>query len=298
ASIIQLMNAVEKYAPSMFISIPVSAESIDKSLCIAASNISCSIEIPLKGSFHENSENKNAPIYLFDKKLYSKKANLLNDFSLVFGFDMDYALVAGDNIKAFRNRLDFALSLYPNHIDFAQVIGNENAKTKSTGTFSSQDIKIARDLAYACQTFYSAGRAVPWFLAVLKPLKMYPSRFLSDFAEWQLLDNCGYESKFDIENTRHVDIEKMQLVFLQQKYEEKHHEHLFAVVKDIVRLNGAFSRVVAGDCEECIVDLSYNPDDLLGPESMEISHFADTACMESCKVKIFAAEEGPDYKII
>lgn len=314
-SLLALMNAFASKAPDVFYTIPIQATVIDNAIVTAAQKLYCTLDIPLTGTVKGDA-------LLFDKKLYSSKATMLNNAGLVFGFDMEWGKQTGDSYKAFRDRLDFAVSLYPNHIDFVQLeakllgddsnVSNENeiAKknttisssnstliVKPTGIYSSKDLEFSRDCAFACEVFYSAGRAVPWFNSVIKPLKIAPSAFFADFAEWQQCSSCSFESGFNPEATKHSDIEKMQLVFLQQKYEEKHREQLWSAVQDLVKLNGAFSRV-ASDGEESVVETSYNPDDLLSPQSYDIASFCDNACLEECKVKVFAGEDSPDYKIL
>ena len=231
--------------------------------------------------------------------MYSRRAALLNNSSLVFGVHLFYADTDSDSLKAFCDRLDFTANLYPNHIAFEQTESSENEThpTHVTALFSAADIRRARDIAFACRTFYSAGRAVPWFLAVLKPLKIQASRFFADFAEWQRLGSCDFRSGFTPEDAPHSEIEKMQLSFLKIKYDEKRLSHLFAVVRNIVRLNGAFARL-SGEGEECVIETDFNPDDLLSPESSDIAAFANNVCMEKCAVKIFAGDDGPDYKIL
>ena len=289
--VLKIINLIAQYAPNLFVSILADASVIDREVAAAATQIFCSFDIPLEV------QSKGGKI-LFDKKFYSAKARLLNDFGLVFGFQLTYAQVAGDSLKLFLDRLDFAVQQYPNHIDFAQTMNSEEEKTaKVTGFFSAQDIRYARDLAFSCRTFYSSGRAVPWFLSVLKPLRIYASRFLADFAEWQRCNNCDYRSGFVPEAVPHKEIEKMQMLFLEQKYEEKGQHSLIMLVKDIVALNGAMSRV-AGEGEESTIVTSYNPDDLLSEEAFDLAAFCENVCMEECKVRIFADEEGPSYEVV
>lgn len=286
--ILKIINLLAQKAPDLFVSILVDASVIDRDVVSAATQVFISFDIPLV------CEVKGGKL-LFDKKFYANKARLLNDFGLVFGFQLTYAQTDGDSLKAFMERLDFAVNQYPNHVEFPQIENNENT-AKVTNTYSAQDIRYSRDLSFACRTFYSSGRAVPWFLAVLKPLRIYPSRFFADFAEWQRCNNCDFKSGFNPEAEKHQSIEKMQLLFLNEKYEEKNCRGLEVLVHDIVTINGAMSRL-AGENEESIVETSYNPDDLLGPESMDLQGFAENVCMEACRVKIFAGEEGPDYII-
>ncbi len=286
--LLKIINTLAQRAPDLFVSVLVDASIIDREVAAAATQIFISFDIPLV------CESKGGKI-LFDKKFYANKAALLNDFGLVFGFQLTYAAVEGDSLKAFMERLDFAVNQYPNHIDFPQIENNELG-TKVTGTFSAQDIRYSRDLSFACKTFYSSGRAVPWFLSVLKPLRIYPSRFFADFAEWQRCNNCDFKSGFNPEAEKHESLEKMQLLFLNEKYEEKKCSNLFVLITDIVKINGAMSRL-AGENETSVIETSYNPDDLLGPESLDLIAFFENVCMESCKVKIFSTDEGPDYLI-
>lgn len=321
-SLKNFLSKAKKYIPEVFISIPVEAEVIDCEIVALCKDLFCSLDIFFRadkiakkidekksekfadeknskkfGAMKFDSKKNFSPkgTAFFDKKLFSKKAALLNDADLVFGFLADFAISPRDSIKFFRERLDFAMTLYPNHIEFPQIYSDEREE-KCTATFSSQDISYAQRLAFATEIFYSYGRAVPWFNSVLKPLKISPSNFFSDFAEWQICNNCGFKSREKVAALSHKEIEKMQLLFLEEKYDEKNLRHVFPAVRDAVLLNGAFSRL-AGEGEECSLELSFNPDDLLSPAAMDLPAFCENICMEKCRVKIFAGDEGPDYKI-
>ena len=286
--LLHFLQEFSRRCPDVFLTLPVAASVLDMDVCQACSNLYCSLEIPLTGL------NKGTS-YLFDKKFYSRRAQMLNTLGLVFGFDMDFALLPGDSVKLFRERIDFALSLYPNHIDFSELEdGTRQKEARATATFSTQDIQKSRETAYAISTFYSYGRAVTWFLAVLAPLKMTPSKFFQDFAEWQKINNCSLESSWKAGEASHLEIEKMQLTFLQFKYEEKGKSELFELVSNIVRLNGALARCY-GEGEESLVSLNYNPDELLGGAAMDIPSFFDNSFIENSRVKVFMGEEGPEY---
>ena len=291
--LLHFLQVFREKAGDVFLTLPVGAEVLDMDVCKACSELYCTLEIPLTGVSKGNS-------YLFDKKFYSRRAQMLNTLGLVFGFDMDFACVPGDSVKSFRDRLDFALSLYPNHIDFPQIDSQNEANSsikmpKPTATFSTQDIKMTKETAFAASTFYSYGRAVTWFLAVLAPLKMSPSKFFQDFAEWQNHNNCSLSSGWKPEQAKHTEIEKMQLAFLKFKYEEKNKPQLFEVVSNVVRLNGAFSRCF-GEGEESRLDLSYNPDELLSGAAMDIQGFFDNSFMENSTVKVFMGKGDVDWR--
>jgi hypothetical protein len=290
--LLSFLKLFEKKAPEVFLTLPVSAEVLDMDVCRACTALYCTLEIPLHGQAKGNS-------YLFDKKFYSRRARMLNTLGLVFGFDLDFALEAGDGIKLFLERLDFALSLYPNHIDFVQL-EKECAEAKAlqphpSSTFSTQDIKRAFHTAVATSIFYSYGRAVTWFLSVLHPLKINASKFFEDFWEWSEINHYALEKNYSSLKANHKEIEKMQLAFLKFKYEEKNKGQLFEAVSSIVRLNGALSRCF-GENEESIVEMSYNPDEILSGAAMNIQSFFDNSFMEYSTVKVFMGKDGPEYK--
>lgn len=293
--LLHFLKIVERDALNLFLSIKIDCSIIDAELCKEFENVNCSIEIPFVPSKKDSGNNNSL---VFDKKSYAKKCTLLNNFGLVFGVELFYANDIGDTLKLFKDRVDFACSQYPNHIDFPQTessIDENNAHI--SGVFSGNDIRYARDIAFACRSFYSAGRAVTWFNSVLRPLKIQAASFFADFAEWQRVNNCDYKSGFVPENVKHEDIEKMQLLFLSMKYDEKKETSIFSVVKNIVIINGALSRLVS-DGTECIVETQYNPDDLFGPESFDLESFANDVCMENCSVKLYINNGDVDYKIL
>lgn len=279
--LIRLFTAIAKTDADIFLSITVHLDCIDHELLRAASRTDYSLDIPLS--------------HTVSKKKAESVSQKLNQAEAVFGFDMDFAQ-AGDSFKLFKDRLDFALSLYPNHITFLPL--EADTPIKPTGTFSSKEIAYAKRIAFACKTFYTCGRAVPWFSAVLRPLKIAPHAFFADFSEWEQCNNCAQETGFSPEKISHTELEKMQLIFLRCKYEEKHREELFSAARDLIRIHGAFSRIAANEEDDCTIELSYLPDDILSPQVFHLQRFADTVTMQPVRVHIFRGSEYPEYKII
>lgn len=290
--LLSFMESAEANAPDVFFTIKIEPSCLDRETISLAKNLNCSLEIPFSGISKNEGGKK---VFLFDKKFFASKAKLLNDAELVFGFTMNYGLTEGDTFKAFRDRLDFAMNLYPNHIDFPQL--EDNPFPKATGVFSSKDLDFARGMAFACESFYSAGRAVPWFNTIIKALKVSPSQFFADFDEWEQCNNCSMDTGFSPSQAAHEEIEKMQLVFLKEKFSEKHKEHFLPAVTDMVKLNGAFSRL-ASDGTESTVETNYNPDDIFSPYALDLASFCENVTMESCTVKIFDDHGNLDYKIL
>ena len=233
---VKLIKLIEKQVPEVHFTFYISPAIIDKEIVENLSSIACTLQIDFLSE------------YLGEKrKFFSKKIRLLNDYGLVFGFNIDSANFP--TIKSFKNALDEAINYYPNHI----YINNE--KLKPSEKLSTQDIKKIQELSFATEVFYSVGRAVPWFLAAIQPLRLRPSQFFQDFSEWQRCNNCSKESNFLPEKVSHQEIEKMQLLFLKLKCEEKHLHSIFFPLKELVCLHGAFSRCVFEE-EESTLELS------------------------------------------
>ena len=281
-SFLRFVCRAQEEAPEIFYKFYLNPSIIDGQVCQELSQLYCALQLPL------------AAADLAEKKAFSRKIDFLNRSGLVFGFDLEFAQEEGDSARLFRDRLNFALSLYPNHIDFSCL---EQELPQPTKTFSSKDIGLAADKAYACGLFYSAGRAVPWFLSVLKPLRITPDSFFADFAEWLQCNNLGRQnsakagvkisgdSNHRINQLSHQEIEQMQLLFLQLKYQEKGLEYLLPVVQELVRFNGAFGRLV-GEDQEAELDLAFHPEDLSSPYSQDVQAFAENVCMEQCRVRL------------
>lgn len=274
--LLRFVSLAEKIAPEVLYQFEIPLSMIDRETVAAFSSIYSSLDIEfdsVEGNFSKN---------------LSKKANLLNEAGLIFGFVVNLKDIS---IKSFKSYVDFMILQYPNHINFV----TENLKP--TNVLSTQDIKTVENLCFAIECFYTFGRAVPWFLSVVNPLRIKPSVFLSDFAEWQRCNNCSLKSGFNPKSEHHLVIEKMLLSFLKFKYEEKKLFHVFPVVEDLVKLQGAFARA-CGEGEETVLDLSYSPEDLFSPYSQDILAFSEEVCMEACSVKVFNTEEGPDLKFL
>lgn len=276
SKLLRFISLAEKNAPEVLYQFEIPLSMIDRDTVAAFSSIYSSLDIEFE-SVEQN----------FSKNL-SKKANLLNEAGLIFGFVVNLKDIS---IKSFKSYVDFMILQYPNHINFV----TENLKP--TNVLSTQDIKTVENLCFAIECFYTFGRAVPWFLSVLNPLRIKSSVLLSDFAEWQRCNNCSLKSGFNPKSEHHLVIEKMLLSFLKFKYEEKKLFHAFPVAEDLIKLNGAFARA-CGEGEETILDLSYSPEDLFSPYSQDILAFSEEVCMEACSVKVFNTSDGPDFKLL
>ena len=308
---IALLNLIAKKAKGIHFNFEVRAELLDRKLVSNFGRISCSLQIGLQSANPAALSLVNRPTNL---KEFGKKIDLLNEAGIVFGLDLMYGL-PGDTFAEFCKSLDYAISLYPNNLDIFRLsvlpgtalaeqaagLGVIFAHTppyqvNSTRGFSPDDIGHAAELAQACNIFYTQGRAVSWFLSALQPLRMRPSRFFREFFD----DSCIGTTKRmaqQSETISHVEIEKKQLAFLEKKYREKHLSRLWSALRDIVRLNGAWSRALA-EGETTKFRLEYHPDDLFCPEALDLEYFISAAEQAPCSLRVFPGRNGPQYQLL
>lgn len=304
---LEILALLEREAPSIHVNFEARAELVDRELARAFSRIPCSVQIGLQSSNPKALECVDRPS---DMKAFARKISLLNDEGVIFGLDLMYGL-PHDSLSLFRASLDFALSLYPNNLEIFRLavlpgtrLFDEAASlslsfdsappyhVRATPTFGAADLEKAAALARAADVFYTQGRAVSWFLAVLHPLKLKSSQFLSDFARFLEIE-CPAVLTAREASLSHAEAERLQLAFIERKYAEKGLSWAFPAVRDLVALHGAWTRAFAEE-EASALSLSYDPEDLMGGDAMDIASFAENAYMESFEVRVVPGPEGPE----
>lgn len=220
-----ILKLIRKIAPQIHFHFEVRSEFIDRELADLFTKITCSLQIGLQSANSQVLKNVGRS---FKRDDFVKKVGYLNQSGTTFGFDLIYGL-PGETLTSFYNSLDFALELYPNHLDIfslAILPGTALARrATSSGLIYNQeppytvtctpdmtvaDFYNARTVANACDIFYTRGKAVAWFLGVLEPLHLSPSTFLNQFAKW-LHD----ELKRDVNE---VELDDITIWQLQRKF--------------------------------------------------------------------------------
>lgn len=241
-----ILRLIRKISPRIHFHFEVRSEFIDREMAEMFAQITCSLQIGLQSA---------NPLVLkqvgrsFDRGDFSRRVGLLNDSGAVFGFDLIYGL-PGDTLDSFCSSLDYALSLYPNHIDIFPLAILPGTRLAARGaeqgllwekrppytllaseSFCSADMTTAGKLARACDIFFTRGKAVAWFNAVTRAVNLKPAMLLKAFAEW--LDN-GKDPDISERDLSDKDIWAMQRSFLQQLLTAKNLKRLLPVVMDLV----------------------------------------------------------------
>lgn len=241
-----ILRMIKRIAPQIHFHFEVRSEFIDREMAELFAQITCSLQIGLQSS---------DPAVLkqvgrsFNRDDFSKRVGLLNDTGAVFGFDLIYGL-PGDTLNGFCNSLDYALSLYPNHLDIFPLAILPGTRLASRGTdqgllwqssppytllatdsFSSADLAIAGQLAKACDIFFTRGKAVAWFNAVLEVLQLKPSLFMKLFSDWLTATSGSDTSESDLSDS---DVWELQREFLKQQFLPKSLKRFLPIVLDLV----------------------------------------------------------------
>ncbi|CAH2030054.1 B12-binding domain-containing radical SAM protein [Trichlorobacter ammonificans] len=194
-----LLRLIRDRAPDVHFHFEVRHELLDREQAELFASLTCSLQIGLQSADPAVAGGVGRK---FDRKDFAAKVMLLNDSGATFGFDLIYGL-PGDRLDTFREGLDFALSLYPNHLDIfplavlpgtrvAQRAGEAGLVSlaeppytlQASATFPAADMARARAIGAACDIFYSRGKAVAWYNGVVRALKLAPVALLERFADW------------------------------------------------------------------------------------------------------------------
>jgi hypothetical protein len=241
-----ILRMIRRIAPRIHFHFEVRSEFIDREMAGLFAKITCSLQIGLQSS---DSAVLKKVGRIFSRDDFSARINLLNESGAVFGFDLMYGL-PGDTLKGFYNSLDFALSLYPNHLDIfplAVLPGtNLHLRSRALGlehlfnppytliaspTFGIDDMQKARQIASACDVFFTRGKAVAWFNSVMAVLRTKPSDFLQRFGEILVIRYGADFSESDLDDCK---VWNLQREYLMQTFSTRRLKRFEPLVLDLV----------------------------------------------------------------
>ena len=305
---IELLRLIASKTPDTFYYFEARAEFIDRELAREFTRIPCALQIGLQSANEETLKLVNRP---FDKKKFIRGLTVLNEEGVTFGLDLIYGL-PGESFGSFREGIDFAVSMLPNNLeifclsvlpgtelaDIADSLGLDYKKEPpyhviKTKLFSCEDMEKARKIAASCSYFYNSGRAVSWFNAVCRVLKMKASKIFEIFYQknTMLCENvCNCECN-------HADIEKVQLHFLKEIFNERGMMKYIHVVEDIVKFYGAISRTTATGKGEVVV-LNYNAEYVASEYASDIRWFYENIKPQKCKIQTFINHGVADFRFV
>ena len=271
----ELLRLIGKKAPHIHFHFEVRYEFLDGEMARLFAGLNCSLQIGLQSCdprVHKEVRRT------FSPSDFTAKVALLNQAGAVFGFDLIYGL-PGDTLHGFEQTLDFALALYPNHLDIfplAVLPGTDLARRAaqlelqslphapytllSTPDFPPSEMAAAARLAAACDIFYSRGKAVAWFNAILAPLGLSPAAFLKGFAQWLAEQREGEPAEADLSDE---EIWQAQRNYLAGLYSERRLKKLLPAALDLIDYHYHFAAVLLAPQPELPTDRELERTDLL-----------------------------------
>ena len=305
---VELLRLIREKTPDTFYYFEARAEFIDRELAREFTKIPCALQIGLQSANEEVLHLVNRP---WDRKKFIRGIGVLNEEGVTFGLDLIYGL-PGESFGSFREGVDFAVSMLPNNLeifclsvlpgtdlfDRADGLGLEYETEPpyhviKTKQFSIEDMERARKLAAACSYFYNAGRAVTWFNAVCRVLKIKPSKFFELFYQ-KYSKECEECCCCEIS---HSEIEKVQLDFLRALFTERGITKYIRAVEDIVRFYGAISRTTDTGKGETLL-LNYNADYVASDYASDIKWFCENVKPQKCKIQTFINGSDADFRFV
>lgn len=251
-----ILKMIKKLAPDIHFHFEVRSEFIDREMADLFAHIACSLQIGLQSAHREVLGLVGRS---FNKADFAAKVGLLNESGATFGFDLIYGL-PGDTLAGFCHSLDYALSLYPNHLDIfplAVLPGTRLADNgealhmiwdrhppylvKSSDSFSAADMAAAADLAAGCDIFYTRGRSVAWFNAVVALLNRKASELLQQFSSWLTAARGRDIRESDLSDD---DIRELQRLFLNHLFSGKKLHKYLPLVHDLALYHHLYATVL------------------------------------------------------
>ena len=258
----KILRMIKKIAPDIHFHFEIRNEFIDREMADLFAQIACSLQIGLQSADRAVLKQVGRS---FNKADFTAKVGLLNECGAVFGFDLIFGL-PDDTLAGFQNTLDYALSLYPNHLDIFPLAilpgttlatrGNAlHMKWKSTppylvestGSFTTEDMSTAANLATACDIFYTRGTAVAWFNAVIRVLGLKPSDLLHTFSLWLVKQRGGNTKESDYSDE---EVWELQKLFLEHMFNSKIYRRFLPLVIDLACYHHQYAAVLLAPVDE------------------------------------------------
>ncbi|MBR5099459.1 MAG: radical SAM protein [Spirochaetales bacterium] len=286
-----IMRMLIKKAPEdMHFTFEIRAELVDEQLADMFAELNCSLQIGLQSSDEEVLKTIGRK---FDKELFSQKTRLLASRGAAFGLDIIIGLPK-DNLKRFRNTVNYAVSLMPSNIDcfllsllpgtelamraeeYGLVPGQDVERTIiNTPSFSEKDISIALSVRRGMDLFYTKGQSCMWIHCILEALNITACNLFSLFVKW--MDQTG--------RSEEEDIWVLQDDFIQSLFEKTQNTKLLPAMKSFMELHQGIC-YVTDTCEPVQLDLSYKPEDLAKLDEMSLAEFVKSTKMHRCSPTI------------
>jgi len=286
---------IRKAPPSMHFTFEIRAELVDEELADMFAELNCSLQIGLQSCDEEVLKGIGRH---FDRELFTRKIQLLASRGVSFGLDIIIGLPK-DNLKRFRNTVNYAVSLMPSNIDcfllsllpgtelamraeeYGLIPGPDVERTiVSTPSFNEKDIAIALSVRRGMDLFYTKGQSCMWIHCILETLNITACNLFSLFVKW--MDQT--------ERSEDEDIWVLQDDFIQSLFEKTQNAKLIPAMKSFMELHQGIC-YVTDTGEPVRLELAYRPEDLAQLDTMSLAEFVKSVKVRKCS-PVLVLEDG------
>ncbi|MDL2229662.1 radical SAM protein [Treponema sp. OttesenSCG-928-L16] len=300
---LRILNLIRTEAPDIHWHFEVRAEHLNREQARLFAGLGASLQIGLQSADEKVCERIGRK---FNRDLFASRISLLHEAGAAFGLDLIYGL-PGDSLAGYRKSLDFALSLYPDHLDMFRLSvlpgtllhdragelgilaeGQAPYLLIAAPAFPREDLNEAEKLSWGTNLFYNTGRAVSWFNQVLYPLGIRPSRFLTDFTAF--IPGLSARERRDS-----LEAEQLQLSFLDRWYQKKGKDYLLPLIWDIVRFHGAWGRALAEGVSTSI-ETQYATEDVLNSAGEDLEDYIEYIRPAAGRITLVPGKDAPEIR--
>ena len=238
--VLSILELIRKYTPYTYYYFEARSEFLDEETAQAFASIPCTLQIGLQSSSLSVLKKVNRTL---DRVDFREKMEMLSRYGVSYGLDLIYGL-PGDSLESYKESLNYALSLEPNHLDIfplavlpgtvlydkAEILGLEFRREDpytvlGSRELSSEDLEEAGKIACSADELYNSGKAVSWFMRSCGELKRNPVDLTEAWREFR--------------HDRKIPEEELQeeiIRFLESLYLEANLPDEFRVIRDVITL--------------------------------------------------------------
>ena len=257
-----LLKLLARKAPHIHFHLEAKADFLDRETARLLAKLSCSVQIGLQSARPEVLRHIRRGL---DPEQFAGKIQLLAREGVTYGLDLIYGL-PGDDFRGFRQSLNYALGLAPNHIDLfplavlpGTVLHREASdygllaqldppyEIIESATMSAADLENCRLLAASADLFYNTGRAVGFFSALLKAAGCDAVAFLRGFAAWLLAEQkVSRETLLNSEHWTPAQALSSQEGYLAFLLKKRKRTDLLPAGQDLLRYHYHYAETLLG----------------------------------------------------
>jgi hypothetical protein len=257
-----LLRLIARHAPRIHFHLEAKADFLDRETARLLGRLPCSVQVGLQSTNPQVLKHIHRS---HDPQLFASRIHQLAAEGVTYGIDLIYGL-PGDNHAGFCRSLDAALELQPNHLDLfplallpgtplhqeREAFGLQAQSAppyliERSASYSAADLAASRRLAEATDLFYNAGRAVAFFPALLKALRMRPAELLGAFADWLLTQpQASAERLGDPSLWQPAELLALQEDFTRELLKTRGRADLVAAALDLIRYHFHYAETLLG----------------------------------------------------